>query len=114
MPNTKQERVRTYRVSHPYHGAQLVSLINPKDADEIALTVIEAARRWGVQWGKILQDCNVEKLGENLQCTCGICKEKFIAVTAQAECPVCIEKRRKSVREYMKRHPTDRRVNAGK
>jgi len=112
MPNLKQERVKSYRVSHPDHGAQLVSLTNPKEADEMALAIMEAARRWGEQWGKILHDCNVEKLGEMLQCTCGLCKQKFLAVTFTSECPECVDKRRKAYKHYTKSRPTDRRVNS--
>jgi hypothetical protein len=113
MPKVKPVWVESYRVKHPVHGSELVSLVNPPKRDVNALAVQEAARRWGVRWGKVFEQCTVTKETESWKCTCDTCKKEFFSTNVASVCVPCVSRRNRAMLQYMKRHPVDRRINAG-
>lgn len=114
MEKIKPERVFTYRVTHPQHDDQLVALVNPPANDIFALATHEASRRWGVPWGKVVGLCRSEPISEAWRRVCVKCKKPFLTEALAEKCPGCILLAKKEMAHFMRRHPVDKRINAGK
>jgi hypothetical protein len=99
MPYIKPERVKSYRVNHPRHGSQLVSLTNPPAGDAFARAVMKAAERWGVKWTSVASSCEVVQLSEAWRCTCG-CGNTFISDTVELKCKKCQAKNSRPIDRY--------------
>lgn len=110
MAQTKNERVKSFRVVNGYEQC-LVIVVNSDKGDETALAIQEAARIWDVPWTKIAHSCEVTQIAEQWRCTCS-CGKRFLSDNITSECPACINARARAVNQYMKSRPVDRRVNA--
>lgn len=53
-----EKTVYRWRVTHPTHGAVVVT--GPRKYEAL----IAAAKRWGTRWTQIAQECTFERLGE--------------------------------------------------
>ena len=90
-----------------------IPLENPKKEDEQILAIQAAAAEWGLDWKKIAAFCETERMADMYKCTCSLCGAKYHVETPMGQCPECQRRRRIDTAAYMKRHPVDRRINAG-
>lgn len=72
-----------WRVVHPVHGETVVR------APDWRLATVEAAEWWGVRWGAIAAECEVEKIGDIPRNVCIDCGRIFHGSGLRCEICAC-------------------------